>query len=426
MIFWHWLSRDLKRPWRLLLFVALLGVIGLTAYLGYCQWWASRHLAAATEALRRSDLTKARAHLLLCLEVWPDKDEVHLLLARTARRAGDYAEARASLDTYRTLGGITEHIDLEVLLTKAQRGELTDTEQPLWAYVHAEHPDRALILEALARGYLQTFRLPLALEAIGRWHALEPENVRAHFWAGEACRHLRSSAQAREHYRRTVELDPEHDTARLRLADNLLRASLNKEALEHYRILAKYKPGDADVLLGLASAQAALAQTDEARAVLDGLLLEYPGNTYALVQRAKLDLDARRPKEAEVRLRKAFELSPFDRETVYQFLLCLRQLRKDDEVPKLVARFEEIEAYATRLASVTEEMLKAPRDASLRCEAGEVFLKIGNDVEGLRWLRSALQEDPRHQATHRVLRDYFRRTGDLAQAAFHERALLRP
>ena len=56
-------------------------------------------------------------------------------------------------------------------------------------------------------------------------------------------------------------------------------------------------------------------------------------------------------------------------------------------------------------------------------QAGEIFLAIGNDREGVRWLESALREDPHHQATHRVLRDYYARVGRADLAFVHQRAL---
>jgi len=65
----------------------LLAAIGVAGYLAARNWRAGSHLRAGERALKENDFGKARAHLLLCLDVWPEKPEVHLLLARTARRA---------------------------------------------------------------------------------------------------------------------------------------------------------------------------------------------------------------------------------------------------------------------------------------------------------------------------------------------------
>jgi Tfp pilus assembly protein PilF len=51
-----------------------------------------------------------------------------------------------------------------------------------------------------------------------------------------------------------------------------------------------------------------------------------------------------------------------------------------------------------------------------------IFLKNGQDKEGLRWLASALQEDPAHRPTCQALADYYSRQGD-AEAAERFRRL---
>src|SRR5262249_49954161 len=155
-------------------------------------------------ALQTYDFSKARAHLLLCLDAWPKSPEVHFLLARTARRSGDYEEAKLRLAKCEEHGGIPENIELERLLQRAQRAELAGIEALLWTYVRRDHPDKTMILEAMTTGYMQTFRLPQAVETLNLWLEREPENVQALFWRGQAMDHLRRYSEARESYQRAV------------------------------------------------------------------------------------------------------------------------------------------------------------------------------------------------------------------------------
>jgi tetratricopeptide (TPR) repeat protein len=48
---------------------------------------------------------------------------------------------------------------------------------------------------------------------------------------------------------------------------------------------------------------------------------------------------------------------------------------------------------------------------------GELFLRNERITEGIRWLNSALEIDPKHAATHRTLAEHYEKTGqkDLAQ-----------
>ena len=51
-----------------------------------------------------------------------------------------------------------------------------------------------------------------------------------------------------------------------------------------------------------------------------------------------------------------------------------------------------------RLDELTRQISIAPHNADLRFEAGQIMLRNGQETEGLRWLASALQEDPSHAA----------------------------
>ena len=74
-----------------------------------------------------------------------------------------------------------------------------------------------------------------------------------------------------------------------------------------------------------------------------------------------------------------------------------------------------------RLETLTRQIAQAPNDPDLRCEAGLIFLNNGQEVEGLRWLASALKENPHHGPSHRALADYYERAGDTTRAAEHRR-----
>ena len=50
---------------------------------------------------------------------------------------------------------------------------------------------------------------------------------------------------------------------------------------------------------------------------------------------------------------------------------------------------------------------------------GLIFLQTGQAKEGLRWLNSALQEDPGYRPTHQALMEYYESIGDEEQAAWH-------
>src|SRR4029077_6714339 len=126
---------------------------------------------------------------------------------------------------------------LEAALLRAQRGDLAGDERYLVACLEQDHEDSPAILEALTKGYAQTYRLPEALHCAQQWLKRQPDNTQALFWRGLIWEQLYSRREAAEYFRRVVELDPQEDQARLHLAEKLLDSGQPTEASEHLRQL---------------------------------------------------------------------------------------------------------------------------------------------------------------------------------------------
>jgi predicted Zn-dependent protease len=154
----------------------LLALIGLGCWSAGWSVWAEYHYRSAKEALAQRAFSRARAHLKLCLEVWPGNAEVHLLAAQAARRAGDYEEADNHLAACLQLRAVPEARELETALLLAQRGNLASAEPYLLPRLQQESPERPLILEALTRGYLEAMRLPQALHCADQLLKLQPDH----------------------------------------------------------------------------------------------------------------------------------------------------------------------------------------------------------------------------------------------------------
>jgi Tfp pilus assembly protein PilF len=218
-----------------------------------------------------------------------------------------------------------------------------------------------------------------------------------------------------------LELEPERDEARLRLAELLAAEHQPAEAVPHFEYLRQKQPKNPALLLGLARCHRLLGDSAEAAKLLDRLLEIAPRDVGALGERGRIYLEMRQPAEAEQWLRKAAELAPYDRDLNYALYLCLQQCGKSRDAEVYRAKLQEIENQLSRLREVTRRIGERPHDPALRHEAGTIFLRSGQAKEGLRWLYSALQEEPQHRPTHRALADYYESIGDKAQAAWHRR-----
>jgi predicted Zn-dependent protease len=377
----------------------VLTLAGLAAYVGWGRYWRHCQYRAVRQALARRDAGEARARLALCLRSWPGDAELHLLAARAARCDGAYEEAEEHLGRCRQLGGDGDAIALERAMLLAQRGDPGPAEDYLLSRLDGPHPEAALILDALAQGYLKTYRPAEALHCLDRLLELRPDDVQALLWHGDLLERLNEPDEAIASYRRAVAADPGHEKARRYLALALARSDRAEEAAG----LLEGLPPDADVTLALAHCRRLLGQADEARRLLDGLLAARPGHAAALGERGKLALQAGMPAEAESWLRQSLAHDPHDRDTNYALYLCLREQGRADEAARVLETVEQIRANQQRVADLSRQVAASPRDPNLRCEVGVLCLRNGQTQEGVRWLRSALQLDPGHRGALQAL-----------------------
>jgi tetratricopeptide (TPR) repeat protein len=412
-----------KRPFRLALILALLGLVGLAAYVIGCDLWASHQLRLGRQALEAGDLKQARTRLRLCLKVYKRSPDVHFLLARVARRAGDYPEMERHLKACEHNGGLPEAVSLERVLADAQRGRLKEADKYLQICLDQDYPESPAILDALARGYLRTHRLPQAMLCLNRLLELQPDNAQAMLLRAQAYDQLQLAKLALTDYRRAVELDPENDMARLYLVEGLLDAARVDEALPHLRRLRERQPGDPTVLALMARCRVARGETAEARKLLDTLLTESQDHLIGVIQLGKVELAEGNLDRARVWLEKGAKLAPHDLEVLHNLAECYERLGRTDDAKRCVDQEKAMTREKQALGEVMLKMLSQPRDPALRLQAGQLFLKTGNAAEAVRWFESALHEDAWHRPTHEALRDYYRQAGRSDLAAIHERAL---
>ncbi len=394
--------------------VILLALLGLAGAFGGPQVVAAYHFRAATRAADGHRLTEARRHLQACLRTWPDSPRVRLLAARVERRSGDLGQAEEHLrECERLEHGRSEAVVLESILVQVQAGDLSpETEGYLQGQVERRPAEAALIREALGAGYLEALRLPAALRCLDQALQDQPDNARALFLRGWAKERL-TRYDAIADYERSLELDPDQDETRLRLAEALFTFGKTDWAAREFAAVHARRPANPAARLGLARCAYEAGQTDRAREWLDALLAEDPHNAGALRERARLALELGEGADAERWLRRALAEDQSDRDANHLLLQALRQQGKDDEARAQQAHNDRLLADLTRIGEIlNHEMSARPNDPALRCELGRLYLRYGKEREGVRWLQSALRADPGYQAARQALTDYHRQRGD--------------
>ena len=141
-----------RRPRTTALIVVLLALAGTGSGL---YLYALRQWHEAELAVKESRLDDARGKLALSLRVWPRSPAVHFLAARAARLRGDFADAEAHLNRCKELEhGASDAVKLEFLLMRVQGGDVDGVAPELRRCVENDHREAPMILETLARAYL--------------------------------------------------------------------------------------------------------------------------------------------------------------------------------------------------------------------------------------------------------------------------------
>jgi tetratricopeptide (TPR) repeat protein len=402
---------------------AILALILLIAF-GVCliglQVWGHFQLQAARYDVDHAHNRQAQQCLEAYLNVWPNDATALILASRTARRLGTFGEAERFLDRCEAVRGKDDpDVILERVLLQAQRGRVDHVRDFCEARIEANDPAAPLILEAQAAGLMRDFRLDEAEERLETWLKRRPDDCQALVLHG-ALLELRQAPEAADDYRRVIQLDPENEEARLRLASLLLLAHEPSEAFPHLEYLRKAAPDNPRVLVEAAQCRVDMGQSDEARKILDEVLTRWPHFPEALAARGRLAKQDGDLAKAEGWLRAAVAADPSAREAHYHLYLCLGAEGKDAEAKEEKTKLDQLEDDLKEIQNlVVEGMQKAPFDPALHTKAGVLALRVGETEEGLRWLESALELDPHYTPAHKALAEYYQQIGDHVRAAQH-------
>lgn len=418
-----------KKGCRLLTVVVVLLLGGAGVYwFDPWQWWTTPppegpfyHWQQAQAALESYDLLLAKKHLEHCLESWPLNGEVHFLLARTGRRAGDFETWRTHLSNAEVLQWSAEDVALERLLFQAQAGDTEAAEQKLLAHPRFRAPgEEELIYEALVKGYLEALRFGDTIRWAGIWAERVPGAWQPYFFRGRAFQLDGKRPPAVADLQRVLQMKPDQADARLELAYVWRLAGQFKEALAEYQTFLRTHPDHPAALVGVAHCQISVGQPEEARANLEKLLDLEPKNPAGLLLLAKLEATADNPDRALSLLRRAEAVAPNEPDVLQDLATTLRRLGRPEEARQYEAKFEKLPERAKLLVDLRTKARQDPRNISLRHRIGALALELGQE-EAVFWLNSVLRLDPNHAPTHQALADYYRQQGDLRRAEHHQR-----
>jgi tetratricopeptide (TPR) repeat protein len=407
-----------RHPLACLFGLILLAGLGFLAWRGYRNWRAERHFQKAQERMAAFRYEAAFDHVGQAVALRPDRGDIQFLAARASRRVMNMPAAKDHLHAAEKLLGDTDDIRLEKQLLVVQRGDADDlAEYTVWLRAKSDDANRPLILEALVRGALESYRLLPAKKAVETWLEEPTDDARPYFWHALVYDQLGGDLEnlAITEYEISLGKNPDFDECRLRLGDILLRKSNPHAAWPHYDLLHKRRPDNIEIAVGLAQCLAGVGESDAACKLLDDVLAREGTNVPALRQRAILAMNYQNDSDrAEAMLWKANDHDPLDLATGYNLFLCLHRRGKDKEADDVLARHEAWAMKFERLRKILRGDLAArPDDPKVLCEAAAIALESGRThwLDLCRgWLERALRIAPNYQPALKLLGDYYERT----------------
>lgn len=403
-------------PLALLLFVAL--SVGTYIY-GLHQW------GAAQKAVHEGRLEEAQGSLKVCLFLWPRSVPVHLLAARAARMRGDFKEAETHLNRCLKLNhGASEAIQLEFLLLRVQGGEVDKVVDDLMQYVENNSPEAPLILQTLSWAYLQTLRYGPAFACLSRWHDVAPDSPEPFRWRGWILERMSDREGAIKEYQQALELDPDHFSVRLRLAEIYLEHNDPLAALPHLEQLRKRFPDHPYVQARLGQCRYLQGETEESERLLEAIVEQLPKDSAVLITLAKIKMQAIPPHlhEAEAWLRRALTLDPTDTEAEHLLIRCLQAQGRTEEAQAMQKQYDQDRALLKRVHQTLQQEATNPvTDPATLTEIGLLFLRANNESLAHYWLNRALEHDPDYQPALQALAEHYEKHGQLTKAAAYRR-----
>jgi tetratricopeptide (TPR) repeat protein len=290
------------------------------------------------------------------LRVWPGSPEILILSAQAARRGGNLDDARRFIAAAKSAGAAEEAVEFERELILLQTGEHPRPDYYLQVCErHPAAPESRLIAEALILGGLAKLDLATAHQGLELWQSQLQEaiplsaadRVQGMIWRGEVALRTGDVDTAIARLQEAVQADPEHDQARLRLAELLVRPA-PREALAQLEFLSAKRFDERRVSLTQVRALRALGEHEQAVAKIDSLALQFADDQEILLERGLVALDLLAADEALPWLRKAERLSPERRDVNLALARALTLAGQHDEAAR----------YREKVASLDADLLK--------------------------------------------------------------------
>jgi tetratricopeptide (TPR) repeat protein len=337
----------------------------------------------------------------------PDDAQTRLILARLARRRGDFVEMQDHLQIARKSGQQDDRVTREWMLADAQQSKLATIEPQLNRWLLAQDPDSAEICDAYVNGLLAASRHEMAQRVLDAWQADFPSDPRPYYRRGRLLQHFDRLADAEAELRHAVALKPDYYPALYALGRVLNEQKRSSDAIAIYQSCMQM-PNPLAARIAMAQALAAAGKTDAAERHLREILRadvseimdsyrridESPELFVAAYELGNLLVNAGNHEDAIGVLRRALDFNSRDTGARYSLAMALRGAGKVDESEQELQIVQTARQELAKVNQLRNLINRDPENTDARLELGELLFRHESPRNGLFWLRSVFSYDP--------------------------------
>jgi len=368
-------------------------LMGLVAGVALGTWaWQQRtrpqdQFAAALQALDDKNYERV-SELRSALEGRAGFEEhARLLSGAVLLRNGKYELAYSEVASVSPLAALRSPA-LELMGECLYRmGRIAEAE-PLMRQLVAENKDDANAHRWLGAIYYDMGANDLAIAEFERVSQLDPQDYRPHWMIGMMCYDFELFARAIEHYRQAVKLCPDVPV-RGRLVLGLAKCLISERQFEDALDVLQDATLDADILALKTECYWSLGNQEQAQRLLQQAVKRYPTDRRVLYLQARMLIGDGRREEAMAPLQQVLGRNPLDAECRYQLALIYRQLGRDADHKREIAKWEESKSLLERLTELNIEAIQRPGDADVRDELASTCQKLGKHKLAEMWSKAA-------------------------------------
>jgi tetratricopeptide (TPR) repeat protein len=350
--------------------------------------------------------------------------ECQFLLAKSARRVGNFSLAGQALQSAQRSGWDRQGIRFEQILAIAQSGQIDTVKRDLQLIFTSNllPSDTAEVYEAMANGHLAAFDIPEFLKCVEFWLKWRPDAIQPRLMEAALLLRLGRRREAAGQYEALVKNAPDCLAARLGWGESLLALNLASEAAPELQICYDQKP-TAKTSLALAKCLVQTGNADEAEAILSRVS-ESPDvelRSQILEELGRLHLNRNEATEAVRYLKVSTRIMPENSPAWHALSAAYSMLGESEKAADALTLSRETQQRCERLSSIILELVREPESTAHRLEAAEILFQQGMNKDAAAWLKTILTRDSQHQKANRMLASYYRDEGRQELAEKHAR-----